>query len=270
MWAWQQRHSQEQEVPCTSSARDTFQAERDQQVQVSCWLLQSLNQKWQHKVLCRCLWKTNLSWIQPDLKHAKGKQRAWRRCLEERRTTEKRKKIPKSLASELPEFIQFISTTTQKVKSANGLQSNATQSSALKIPFLGNSRKRRKSRNIATSSFRLPDLWLFETGASRAQEILDYSHFFQEAWKQTKHNSSRPAAGVKECKLLFQQQKKYNRYDSGLFSLKNSCRSCERKTKGWSAIPALHLIPTHTTCQTLGLWATSGKGTKERNYRGAF
>lgn len=128
----------------------------------------------------------------------------WRREEQQR----KRKKIPKSLASELPEFIQFISTTTQKVKSANGLQSNATQSSALKIPFLGNSRKRRKSRNIATLSFRLPDLWLFETGASRAQEILDYSHFFQEAWKQTKHNSSRPAAGVKECKLLFQQQKK--------------------------------------------------------------
>lgn len=71
---------------------------------------------------------------------------------------EEKKKIPESLACKLPEFIQFISTTTQKVKSANSLQSSATQSSALKIPFLGNSRKRRKSRNIATLSFSLPDL----------------------------------------------------------------------------------------------------------------
>lgn len=68
------------------------------------------------------------------------------------------RKIPKSLASKLPEFVQFISTTTQKVKSVNALQSNATQSSAVKIPLLRNSRKRRKSRNIATLSFRLPDL----------------------------------------------------------------------------------------------------------------
>lgn len=58
-------------------------------------------------------------------------------------------------------------------------------------------------------SLSLHDLWLFGTGAGRAEEILDYPHFLQETWRQLgKHNSSRPAARVKECKLLFQKQKK--------------------------------------------------------------
>lgn len=69
--------------------------ERDQRVQVNCWLLRSLSQKSQHKELCHCLWKTNLSWTQSDLKYAEGKQRDCRRCPEERRTKEKKKKNPK-------------------------------------------------------------------------------------------------------------------------------------------------------------------------------
>lgn len=182
--------------------------ERDQQVQVSCWFLHCLNQNCSTQSCVTA--SVRQTWGEHNLilnmqRESKGNaDGVWRR--EEQRKT--RKKIPKSLASKLPEFIQFISTTTQKVKSANCLQSNATQSSALKIPFFRNSRKRRKSRNIATLSFRLPDLWLFGTGAGRAEEILDYPHFFQEVWKQTEHNSSHPAARVKECKLLFQQQKK--------------------------------------------------------------
>lgn len=170
----------------------------------------------------------------------------------EKKNKGKEEKNPRSLASKLPEFIQFIPNTTQKVKSASSLQGNATQSSALKIPFLGNSRKRRKSRNMATLSFRLPDLRLFETGAGRAEEILDYPHFLQEAGKQTKHNSSRPAAGEKECKLLFQQQKKYNRYDSGFFSPQKQLQILRKENKRLECVPALHLIPTHTTRQDTG------------------
>lgn len=183
-------------------------------------------------------------------RESKGIAEGVRRREEEQR--KRRKKKTQNLASKLPEFIQFIPTTTQKVKSANSLQGNATQSSALKIPFLGNSRKRRKSRNMATLSFRLPDLWLFGTGAGRAEEILDYPTFYKRPGSRQSTTAAVQLLERRNANFCSNSKKNITDMIQDFFSPQKQLQILRKENKRLECISALHLIPTHTTHQDTG------------------
>lgn len=94
--------------------------------------------------------------LNTDLKYAKGMQKVSGGKKNKRK--EEKEKSPKVWHLNFQSLFNLFQPQLKRSNLQTVCRVNATQSSALKTPFFGNSRKRRKSRNIATLSFRLPDL----------------------------------------------------------------------------------------------------------------